>query len=103
VVFADSNVACTNSDFAGEGDSLTDASSATAAFKGSKTSSESKLEYLNSVLASFMEGLQARFAVREFNGIKSHVAVFVVDDLSVVSTNLCGDYASLSVNDTFHF
>ena len=39
--------------------SLTDASSATAAFQNSKTSPESKLDYLNTVLASFMEGLQA--------------------------------------------
>ena len=70
--------------------SLTDASVATAAFRDSKTSTESKLEYLNSVLASFMEGLEAKFAVREIDGIESNVAVFVVNDLSVVATNRCG-------------
>ena len=81
--------------------SLTDASSATAAFRDSKLSSEAKLEYLNSVLASFMEGLEARFTVRVINGNRSNVAVFVVDDLQHVAPNRVGNYSTLSVSKHF--
>ena len=83
--------------------SLTDASSATAAFRDSKNSQEAKSEYLNLVLASFMEGEKARFTVRDINGTRSNVAVFVVDDLWVVTPNRVGDYSSLSVSKHFDF
>jgi hypothetical protein len=63
---------------------LTDATSATAAFRESKTSFEAMSDYLNLVLASFMEGMKANFTVRDIDGVRSNVAVFVVDDLSVV-------------------
>jgi hypothetical protein len=81
--------------------SLTDASSATAAFRDSKNSQEAKLEYLNLVLASFMEGLKARFTVRVINGTRSNVAVFVVDDLRHVTPNRVGHYSSLTVSKHF--
>jgi hypothetical protein len=83
--------------------SLTNASSATAAFRDSKKSQEAKLEYLNLVLASFMEDEKARFTVRDINGTRSNIAVFVVDDLRVVTPNRVGDYSSLSVSKHFDF
>ena len=83
--------------------SLTDASSATAAFRDSKKSREAKSEYLNLVLASFMEGEKARFTVRDINGTRSNIAVFVVDDLRVVAPSRVGDYSSLSVSKHFDF
>jgi hypothetical protein len=47
--------------------------------------------------------IEGKFAVRKIDGVLSNVVVFLVDDLSVVIPNCFGEYASLSINDSFLF